>query len=71
MIEILKQGPRLRVEAAAHTLDVNEAYLMVHNALASAMEQSAESSVRDKGAWRKIGLHPHVAATELRCPPAH
>jgi len=40
MIEILKQGPRLHVEASVRTSDVNEAYLLVHNAMALAMSQN-------------------------------
>jgi hypothetical protein len=40
MIKILKQGSRLYIEAAVHTSDVNEAYLMVHNTVALAMSQS-------------------------------
>jgi hypothetical protein len=39
MIETLKQASRLRAEAAQRTLDINEAYLMVHNAMALALHK--------------------------------
>ncbi len=41
ILDILRQGPRLYHEASAKTSNVNEAYLMVHGAIARAMDRTA------------------------------
>jgi hypothetical protein len=44
MIQILKQAPRLHVKAAQRTTDVNEAYMMVHGAMARAMDRRVSAA---------------------------
>lgn len=44
IVRILEQGPRLNVEAAARTENVNEAYLMAHGAVARALERNASGA---------------------------
>jgi hypothetical protein len=53
MIDILKQAPRLHLKAAKRTDDVNEAYMMVHGAMARAMDRSATETMQQR-------LHPHL-----------
>lgn len=44
ILHILRQGPRLSLEAVARTSSVNEAYLMVHGAMARAMDGNTSAA---------------------------
>jgi hypothetical protein len=43
ILNILRRGAQLRLESAARTSDVNEAYLYVHDAVALALDRNARA----------------------------
>jgi len=52
IVNIIKQGPRLTREAIEATPGANEAYLIVHGAMARAMERVAASARRE--VWQAV-----------------